>query len=150
VSDDPSTTATGGASGASALDGIVPGLPAWQRALELQRHAATVGFDWPDVRPVLDKLAEELDEVRAEFAAGAGHARLEDEIGDLLFVIVNLARHAGVDFIGALDHANAKFERRFRGMERIAAAHGGALRDHPLAVQELLWRQAKRAMGDGQ
>jgi ATP diphosphatase len=125
--------ATDEPAGTSALDGIAAGLPAWQCALELQRHAATVGFDWPDARPVLDKLAEELEEVRAEFIAGAGHARLEDEIGDLLFVIVNLARHAGVDFIDALDHANAKFERRFRGMERMAAAHGSHLRDLPLA-----------------
>ena len=140
--------ATDGSAGTSALDGIAAGLPAWQRALELQRRAASVGFDWPDARPVLDKLAEELEEVRAEFAAGAGHVRLEDEIGDLLFVIVNLARHAGVDFIDALDHANAKFERRFRGMEQIAAARGGSLHEHPLAEQEALWRQAKRVVDD--
>lgn len=150
MNNDRSMPATDGSTVTSALDGIAAGLPAWQRALELQRHAATVGFDWPDAQPVLDKLAEELEEVRAEFAAGAGHARLEDEIGDLLFVIVNLARHAGVDFIDALEHANAKFECRFRGMERMIEARGKSLRNLPLAEQETLWRQAKRATGGGQ
>lgn len=127
----------------SALAGVSHGLPEWKRALKLQQRAATVGFDWPDPQPVLDKLAEELDEVRAEFAAGADPARLEDEIGDVLFVTVNLARHAGVDFSRALRHANAKFERRFRHMERLAAEEGGTLAGHGLSAQEALWRRAK-------
>ena len=127
----------------SALAGIARGLPEWQRALKLQKKAARSGFDWPDVAPVFDKLAEELAEVRAEFAQGADPARLTDEIGDVLFVCVNLARHAKVDFSQALRHANAKFERRFRRMEALAAAAGGALADRPLAAQEALWDAAK-------
>lgn len=128
---------------ASALAGISHGLPEWKRALKLQQRAATVGFDWPDPSPVLDKLAEEVDEVRAEFAAGADPARLEDEIGDVLFVVVNLARHAGVDFSRALRHANAKFERRFRRMEQLATEEGGSMAAHDLPAQEALWQRAK-------
>jgi nucleoside triphosphate diphosphatase len=124
----------------SALAGISRGLPEWQRALKLQKRAATVGFDWPDVNPVFDKLHEEIDEVRTEFAAG-DPARLSDEIGDLLFVCVNLARHAKVDVSAALRQANAKFERRFRRMEQLAPAGGLAGLD--LAAQDQLWDQAK-------
>ncbi len=131
-----------GESDTSALAGITRGLPEWQRALKLQKRAATVGFDWPDVGPVLDKLAEEIDEVRAEFAAGADRERLTDEIGDVLFVCVNLARHARVDPSAALRQANAKFERRFRRMEALAANDGG-LAGRPLAEQDRLWERAK-------
>ena len=92
---------------------------------------------------MLAKLAEEVDEVRAEFANGADPARLEDEIGDVLFVMVNLARHAGVDFSQALRHANAKFERRFRQMEHLAAAEGGSFGECTLGEQEQLWQRAK-------
>ena len=127
----------------SALAGISSGLPEWKRALKLQQRAAGTGFDWPDPQPVLAKLAEEIEEVRAEFAAGADPARLEDEIGDVLFVVVNLARHAGVDFSRALRHANAKFERRFRLMEQLAVADGGAFGERTLAEQEQLWQRAK-------
>ncbi|OOG38386.1 nucleoside triphosphate pyrophosphohydrolase [Rhodanobacter sp. C06] len=136
--------AKGEAHDASALAGISHGLPEWKRATKLQQRAATVGFDWPDHRPVLDKLAEEIDEVRAEFDAGADPARLEDEIGDVLFVVANLARHAGVDFSRALRHANAKFERRFRRMEQLADDAGGSLAAHDLPAQEALWRRAKQ------
>jgi ATP diphosphatase len=131
----------------SALAGISHGLPEWRRATKLQQRAASAGFDWPDHRPVLDKLAEEMDEVRAEFDAGADPARLEDEIGDVLFVAANLARHAGVDFSRALRHANAKFERRFRRMEQLAAEAGGTLADHDLPAQERLWQRAKQDEG---
>jgi nucleoside triphosphate diphosphatase len=127
----------------SALAGISPGLPEWKRALKLQQRAAATGFEWTDPQPVLAKLAEEVDEVRAEFANGADPARLEDEIGDVLFVTVNLARHAGVDFSQALRHANAKFERRFRQMEQMAAAEGAAFGERTLAEQEQLWQRAK-------
>jgi len=133
-----------GESDTSALAGIARGLPEWQRALKLQKKAARVGFDWPDVQPVFDKLHEEIDEVRAEFASGADHARLTDEIGDVLFVCANLARHAKVDVSQALRHANAKFERRFRRMETMAAAAGEALPDKSLAEQDALWARAKR------
>lgn len=128
----------------SALAGISRGMPEWQRALKLQKRAATVGFDWPDVAPVFDKLHEEIDEVRAEFAAGAVPERLTDEIGDLLFVCVNLARHAKVDVSAALRQANAKFERRFRGMEALAAQHGTTLSSLDLEQQDAYWDRVKQ------
>lgn len=128
----------------SALAGISRGLPEWQRATKLQNRAANVGFDWPDHRPVLDKLAEELEEVRHEFEHGGDEDRLADEIGDLLFVAANLARHAKVDVSRALRGANAKFERRFRAMESMAADEGRTLASYPLAEQEALWARAKR------
>ena len=127
----------------SALAGVARGLPEWQRALKLQKKAARVGFDWPDAVPVFDKLDEEVAEFRAEFDAGAGEERLTDEMGDMLFVCVNLARHAGVDVSRALRQANAKFERRFRRMEALAGAAGDTLADQPLDAQEALWQRAK-------
>ncbi len=127
----------------SALAGIARGLPEWQRAVKLQKRAARVGFDWPDVAPVFDKLHEEIDEVRAEFAAGIGHAALEDELGDVLFVCANLSRHGKVDFGAAMRHANAKFERRFRRMEVFAAEDGRELSALSLAEQDLLWNRVK-------
>ncbi|WP_411851846.1 nucleoside triphosphate pyrophosphohydrolase [Stenotrophomonas sp. LGBM10] len=131
----------------SALAGISRGLPEWQRAVKLQARAARVGFDWPDPQPVLDKVREELDEVAAEFAHGdvqANHARLQEELGDLLFVCANLARHAKVDVGAALRQANHKFERRFRAMEAQAAAAGQRMDALDLDAQERLWQQAKR------
>ena len=143
--------AAAGDADASALAGIARGLPEWQRAVKLQQRAARVGFDWPSPAPVLDKLQEEIDEVRVEFAAVAGspddagaRARLQDEIGDLLFVAANLARHAQVDVGAAMRGANAKFERRFRAMEALAMADGGALADLSLPAQDSLWRRVKR------
>ncbi|UYK74804.1 nucleoside triphosphate pyrophosphohydrolase [Xanthomonas sacchari] len=129
----------------SALAGIARGLPEWQRALKLQSRAARVGFDWPGPAQVLDKVQEELEEVRAELAHGTAvdPARLQDEIGDLLFVCANLARHAKVDVGAALRHANLKFERRFRAMERLAQQDGGALDGLTLAQQETYWQRAK-------
>jgi ATP diphosphatase len=132
-----------GAEDRSALAGISRGLPEWQRAAKLQKRAARVGFDWPNVNPVFDKLHEELDEVRAELAKGVGHDALEDEIGDVLFVCANLARHAQVDAGAALRRANAKFERRFRRMEQLTAALGIALESLNLQQQDALWDQAK-------
>ena len=131
---------------ASALAGIARGLPEWQRALKLQSRAARTGFDWPDPAPVLDKAAEELEELRAEFARGPvddNRARLQEELGDLLFVCANLARHAGIDPGTALRSANQKFERRFRAMEAQASAAGTSLQALPLAAQEALWQRAK-------
>jgi len=113
----------GGRSGV--LDGVSRGLPALMRAEKLQRRAARVGFDWPEAHGVLDKIREETDEVAAEMAAGAPPERLREEVGDLLFTVVNLARHLGVDAEGALRAANRKFERRFRAMEESLAAQGG-------------------------
>ena len=139
--------AAGGDADDSALAGIARGLPEWQRATKLQSRAAKVGFDWPGPEPVIAKLYEEVEEVRAEFAKGdvaANHARLQDEIGDLLFVAANLARHARVDVGAALRHANHKFERRFRAMERQAHADGVRLAELPLEAQEDYWARAKR------
>ncbi len=127
----------------SVLAGISRGLPEWQRALKLQKRASTVGFDWSAPEPVLDKLREEVDEVRAELAAGADHARLRDEIGDVLFVGVNLARLTNVDYSAALRGANAKFERRFRRMEALAAVEGRTLDGMNLAEQDAYWDHAK-------
>jgi nucleoside triphosphate diphosphatase len=135
---------------ASALAGVARGLPEWQRAVKLQDRAARVGFDWPGPAPVIDKLLEEVEEVRAEFAAleaapedAAVRERLQAELGDLLFVAANLARHARVDVGRALRGANAKFERRFRAMETLAAADGVALADLPLEAQDRYWDRAK-------
>jgi ATP diphosphatase len=135
--------ARGGSIDDSALAGIARGLPEWQRAIKLQKRAARVGFVWPAVNPVFDKLHEVIDEVRAEFAAGVGHDALEDELGDVLFVCANLARHGKVDFGAALRRANAKFERRFRRMEVLAAADGVSLSDLDLPAQDAYWNQAK-------
>jgi ATP diphosphatase len=135
--------AAGGDVDASALAGIPRGVPEWQRALKLQKRAAAVGFDWRSPGPVLEKLHEELDEVRDELANGADSARVADEVGDVLFVSVNLARLTGVDYSQALRGANAKFERRFRRMETLAAADGVALDRLGLAEQEAYWVRAK-------
>jgi ATP diphosphatase len=132
-----------GAPDGSVLAGIPRGLPEWQRALKLQQRAARVGFDWSDPRPVLDKLAEEIGEVRHELDHGADPARLMDEIGDVLFVGVNLARLANVDWSAALRAANAKFERRFRRMEALAAAAGAMLDGMSLVEQDAYWNRAK-------
>ena len=134
----------------SALAGVAAGLPEWLRALKLQERAARTGYDWPDVAPVLEKLREEIAEVEVELAQGADPVRLEDEIGDVLFVCVNLARHARVDPGAALRRANAKFERRFRAMESLAASRGLAFDALDLGTQEALWREVKRLQeGDG-
>jgi ATP diphosphatase len=142
----------GAAADASALAGVARGLPEWQRAVKLQKKAATVGFDWPGPAPVIAKLKEELDEVRAEFdalAAAPGDVavrdRLEDELGDLLFVAANLARHAKVDPGAAMRRANHKFERRFRAMEAMAAADGVHLSGLSLERQDAYWDRAKAA-----
>ena len=149
--------AKGATEDTSALAGIARGLPEWQRALKLQKRAATVGFDWPGPAPVIEKLHEEIEEVRVEFAAAAAapgdaqvQERLEDEIGDLLFVCANLARHAKVDPGTALRRANAKFERRFRTMEQLAKADGVALETLSLEAQDRYWEivKANELVGD--
>ncbi|KRG71709.1 nucleoside triphosphate hydrolase [Pseudoxanthomonas dokdonensis] len=137
----------------SALAGISRGLPEWQRALKLQSRAARVGFDWPGAEPVIAKLHEEIEEVRAEFARGpveANQDRLQDEIGDLLFVAANLARHAKVDVGAAMRHANHKFERRFRAMEQLASDHQTDLQSLDLAAQEAYWQQVKQREREAQ
>lgn len=129
----------------SALAGVSTGLPEWRRAIKLQQRAASAGFEWADPQPILDKLAEEVDELRAEFDRDADQARLQDEIGDVLFVMVNISRHAGVDFSEALRHANAKFERRFRAMEALAKVNGVSFAECSLDQQEGLWQRVKQS-----
>lgn len=134
----------------SALAGISRGLPEWQRAVKLQARAAKVGFDWPGPEPVIAKLHEEIEEVSAEFALGdvtANHERLEDEIGDLLFVAANLARHAKVDAGAAMRRANLKFERRFRAMEALAKSDGVELSTLSLEQQDAYWDRVKLMEG---
>jgi len=147
--------AAAGETDTSALAGIARGLPEWQRAVKLQHRAARVGFDWPGPQPVIAKLHEEIDEVRAEFDAvaadpddAAAQDRLEEELGDLLFVAANLARHAKVDVGAALRRANRKFERRFRAMEAMADAEGRSLAGQTLDAQDAYWNRAKQAEQD--
>jgi tetrapyrrole methylase family protein/MazG family protein len=123
----------------SALDGISPTMPALAASQEMQERAASLGYDWPSVEGILDKVAEEL----AELAAAASSAEREEEIGDLLMVVVNLARHHGVEAEAALRAANDKFRRRFAVVERLAAERGVALRDLSFAELDALWDAAK-------
>jgi ATP diphosphatase len=127
---------------ADLLAGVPAGLPALARAEKLTRKAATVGFDWPDAAQVLGKIEEEVREVREALEAGS-RGEIEDEIGDLLFAVVNLARHAGVDPESALRGANAKFERRFGAVEQALAAAGRTPADASLDDMEDLWVKAK-------
>ena len=127
---------------ASLLSGIKAGQPALTRSMELQRKASSVGFDWNDPRAVLAKIREEADEIEA--ALDRGDAReLAEETGDLLFALVNLARHVGADPETALRGTNAKFERRFSYIERTLAAQGRSLEDASLAEMDALWNAAK-------
>ena len=141
--------------GESLLAGVPASLPALVACYRLSQKAAGVGFDWPDRPAVLAKVHEELAELERELPAvqedTAARAALEDEIGDLLFAVANLARHAGVDPERALARTNAKFRRRFAHVERGVAASGRKLGDVPLADLEALWQQAKtgdRAVDD--
>ena len=127
----------------SVLDSMEAELMALAHALEFQKRVAEVGFDWPQVTQVLDKIDEELQEIRHEITIDAGHDRLEDEVGDLLFVCVNLARHLRVDPEQALCRANAKFERRFRRIEALLAARGRRPEQSTLEEMDTLWDQAK-------
>lgn len=126
----------------SALDGVALALPALTRAEKLQKRAGRVGFDWNDARLVLDKIEEEIGELRAELE-GADPARLQDEVGDLLFALANLARHLKIDPEASLRQANAKFERRFRHIEARLAAQGRLAENTALDEMERLWQEAK-------
>lgn len=125
------------------LDGAASSLPALARATEFQQRVAAVGFDWPRVSQVLEKIEEELEEIRHEIREGAGHDRLEDEVGDLLFVCVNLARHVRVNPELALQRANVKFARRFRRIEELLAQRGRTPQESTLEEMDALWDQAK-------
>ncbi len=126
----------------SALAGIALALPALMRADKVQSRAARVGFDWPEVEPVWSKLDEEIAEVHEAIATEDRRA-VEDEVGDLLFTVVNLARHLNVDPEVALAGANAKFEKRFRQVEELADAKGAQLSKMTIAELDALWSVAK-------
>jgi tetrapyrrole methylase family protein/MazG family protein len=138
-----------GQSRTSKLDGIPVHLGALQRGQKMQEKAARVGFDWKNARDITEKLSEELAEL-AEAREAAGDARAEDphvreELGDVMFTVVNLARRLNIDAEGAMRDANAKFDRRFRYMEAFAVAHGRPLTEMTLDELEDLWQQAKTA-----
>jgi ATP diphosphatase len=127
----------------SALDGVTSGLPALTRALKLQKRAARVGFDWFEATDVLDKFDEEIKEMSAEMTTDPDPERLMDEMGDLLFTCVNLARKLDLDPETALRHGNAKFERRFKGVEALLAKDGKTPETSNLQEMEVLWDKAK-------
>jgi len=129
---------------AGTLDGIALALPALLRAEKIQKRAARVGFDWKETGPVIDKIEEELGELRTELAQGTiDQDRLVDELGDVLFAVANLARHVKVDPEAALRATNDKFERRFRHIERRLAESGRTPSDATLDEMEALWQEAK-------
>jgi ATP diphosphatase len=129
-----------GGRAASVLDGVTLALPGLTRAVKLQKRAARVGFDWPEAARVLDKIDEELAEIKEEMSNGGGPERLKDEIGDVLFAVANLARHLKIDPEAALRHTNAKFERRFHQVEE---AFAGGLDGVSLDEMEEAWQKAK-------
>jgi ATP diphosphatase len=133
----------------SVLDGVAVGLPALMRAQKLQRRAARVGFDWNKVLDVFLKIDEELNEIKEELRQTKSPERLQDEVGDLLFAVVNLARHLNVDPEAALRHANGKFERRFRLVEDRLARTGRTPADANLKELESLWQQVKAMAPSG-
>jgi ATP diphosphatase len=138
-------TKAGGGVEAATLDGIARALPALLRAEKIQKRAARVGFDWNATGPVIDKIEEELRELRAELEAGAiDRDRVEDELGDVLFAVANLARHCKVDPEAALRSTNDKFERRFRYIERRLAETNRHPSDATLEEMERLWIEAKK------
>lgn len=131
---------------ASALDGIPGGLPALMHAQKTQKKAARLGFDWPDAAPVFDKLHEEISELRTALSASAAPvAEIEDELGDLLFTVVNLARKLQLDAETALQRSTRKFSARFRAVEQLATGRGIVLEKLALAELDLLWDEVKRA-----
>lgn len=124
------------------LDKVDDSQPALNYAVALQQAASSVGFDWSDIAGIIDKIHEETDEVAAELA-DADPLRLEDEIGDLLFAITNLARHLQVDPQRALQHTNQKFRRRFAFIETQLQTQNKTLQDATLAEMDALWEAAK-------
>jgi MazG family protein len=132
--------------GTGALDGVTLGLPALTRASKLGARAARVGFDWPDALGVLDKIEEEIAELRAELARGE-RGDVQGELGDTLFSLAQAARHLGVDPEAALRDANGKFERRFRHVEASLASSGRSAAEVDMTELEALWTRAKREIG---
>ncbi|MER9430182.1 nucleoside triphosphate pyrophosphohydrolase [Mesorhizobium sp. M0408] len=126
------------------LDSVPVALPALPRALKLQEKAARVGFDWSEAAPILDKIEEEIGELR-EALAKADTAPIKDEFGDMLFAVVNLGRHLKIDSEAALSGTNEKFRSRFHYVERTLQASGNSLEEATLDEMEALWQQAKSA-----
>lgn len=126
----------------SLLDDVPRALPALSRAVKLQKRAARAGFDWPESLAIVDKLHEELNEVLEALASG-DQAHIAEEVGDLLFVVVNLARHLNVEPEAALRATNQKFERRFRFIEEALRAVGRRVEETALDELDALWNQAK-------
>ena len=122
-------------------------LPALTRAEKLQKRAARVGFDWPDMPPVFDKIHEEIDEFKAEITAGSDKDRLEDEFGDILFAVVNLGRKVGLDPETALKRTNNKFTNRFKGVEEALRARGKSPEQSNLDEMDQLWNEMKKTRG---
>ena len=132
------------------LDDVAAGLPPILRALKLQKRAARVGFDWPEIDQVIEKLHEETAELKAELSENSAEndrdqARIADEVGDILFVAVNLARKAGIDPETALMGCNSKFEQRFRYIEQETEKYNKNIEEMPLDEMERLWQAAKSA-----
>ena len=127
----------------SLMDGVARALPALTRAGKLQKRAAKVGFDWPHISGVFEKVREELNEVSAQLEADCASEGLREEIGDLLFSCVNLARHAGADAESALRESNEKFERRFRALEEMLASQGKTAAAASLEEMDDLWERVK-------
>ncbi len=130
--------------GRRVMDDVPLPLPALTRALKIQKRAASVGFDWKEPAPIFDKLTEEVGELNEAIAQGAPREKLTDELGDILFVVTNLARHLGVDPEEALRCTNAKFVRRFAFIEDTVLASGRAMADASLQEMEAAWDEAKR------
>ena len=124
------------------LDGVSASLPPLRRAVKLQKRAGRAGFDWPDLAPVLAKIGEELQELEDELES-AERDRMEDELGDVLFAVANLARKLDIDADAALRRTNLKFETRFRAMEQAAREAGDRFEDLDLDAQEALWQKVK-------
>ena len=133
----------------SVMDKVSKSMPTLARTQDIIRRVAKVGFDWGEPAPVFDKAQEEFAEFRAEIEKvtpeNANTDRLEDEFGDIMFCLVNVARHSGFNADVALRRANAKFEKRFREVERLAAAQGKQVKDIGLEGLQNLWKQAKNA-----
>jgi len=129
----------------SALDGVATALPALIRAEKLSKRAARVGFEWPTVDMVFRDMEEEIEEIQHELRVGGGPERLEDEVGDLLFCVANLARFLGVDPEKALRSTNDKFDRRFRAVESSFKQEGRALKDCSLDEMDARWDEVKRS-----
>ena len=136
----------GGSHPGSVLDGIAVALPALSRAEKLQRRASRVGFDWGAPEPILDKIAEEIGELGAELPT-ADKEKIADELGDVLFAVVNLARHLEIDPEVALRGTNAKFERRFKYIERMLLQKGRSPEESTLEEMDALWNEAKTVGG---